>query len=110
MTTWPATVPVHRSGYSETPPSRVIRSDMDVGPAKVRRRSSSAVRQATLKLLLTPDQIQDLDDFYLANDASAFDFVNPRTGETVQARFVDTPPYEVNETMFNVGIELEILP
>ena len=110
MAQWPAELVITREGYMETPPNRIIRSDMDVGPAKIRRRSSSAVRPVTLKLFLTDDQLDVLDQFYEDNDALAFDFVIPRNGETVRARFTDAPPYEVNELNWNVVVQLEILP
>jgi hypothetical protein len=110
MATWPSSLVITRDGYGETPPDRAVRSNMDVGPQKVRRRSSSAVRQVSFKLFLTDDEIEDLDDFYSDNDVLVFDFTDPRTGDAKRARFTDAPNYDLNETMYNVMVKLEYLP
>ena len=62
MSTWPATIPLLKEGYKESPPDRVLRSNMGVGPAKLRRRSSSAVRNVSIKLFLTDEQIGQMDE------------------------------------------------
>lgn len=110
MASWPTEIKITRNSYSETPPDRVVRSNMDVGPAKVRRRSSANVRNIGLKLFLTEEQLDILDAFYLDNDAAVFDFPNPRTGDSDRARFTGAPSYDLNETMFDVSVRLEILP
>lgn len=110
MASWPSTIPVSRENYQEMSPNRVTRSNMDVGPQKIRRRSSSAVRPINLRLMLTDDQLQTIDDFYNDNDAAAFDFIDPRTGDTKRARFADAPSYNLKETMWDVSIKMEYLP
>ena len=110
MATWPSTFVIKREGYKETPPDRVIRSRMGVGPDKIRRRSSSAVRKENFTLSLTDALLVTFDAFYLANDSIAFTFPDPRTETNVQARFVSPPSYVLKETIWNVGIQLEILP
>lgn len=110
MTAWPASIPITRDNYTETTPDRVIRSDMGVGPQKVRRRSSAAVRQVSLRLFLTDAQVATLDTFFDANDALVFDFVDPRTNGTKRTRFTAPPTYALNETMWDVSIKLEYLP
>jgi hypothetical protein len=87
-----------------------MRSDMGVGPQKLRRRSSSAVRPVSLRLMLTDAQLQVFDDFYDENDAVAFDFTDPRTGDTKRARFTSPPSYNLNQTMWDVSVKLEYLP
>lgn len=110
MTSWPSEIPVTREGYKERPPRRVIRSDMDIGPDKIRRRSSSEIRPVSLTLFLTQEQLEIFDEFYLENDSFSFNFVNPRTSQTVSARFIEEPDYSLDETMFRVSVSLEILP
>ncbi len=110
MTTWPSTIKVSRNNYTETSPDRVIRSNMDTGPQKLRRRSSSAVRPISLRLFLTSELVETLDDFYDLNDVLVFDFIDPRTSVTKRARFTDKPTYTANETMWNVAVKLEYLP
>lgn len=110
MAAWPEGIPIKRESYKETPPDRIIRSKMDVGPDKIRRRSSSAVRPLSLSLTLTDSQLSTFDTFYLANDSIPFTFPNPRTETDVQARFVSPPEYNLKETLWDVSVQLEILP
>lgn len=110
MAVWPSELVITRDGFSETPPNRVIRSDMDVGPDKVRRRSTAAVRELKLKLFLTDSLMDIFDDFYLDNDSTVFEFTHPRTSATVNARFNETPTYSLRETYWDVNVSLEILP
>lgn len=110
MANWPSIIKVTRENYSETPPDRVTRSNMDIGPQKVRRRSSLSVRQISLRLFLTTAQLDTLDDFFLANDALVFNFVDVRTGDTKRTRFLGAPTYSFNETMWDVTVKLEFLP
>jgi len=110
MVAWPATLEVNRDGYSETKPKRSMRSPMEIGPAKVRKRSSMAIRPVKLSLFLTEAQTVTLDDFYDDNESLVFDFVNPRTGVTERARFTSEPDYAARETMWDVSIEMELLP
>lgn len=99
-----------RDGYSESPPERTIRTNMDVGPAKVRRRTFAATSPIAFSMYLTNSEWNTLYDFYLANDATVFNFVHPRTGQTVKARFSDIPDGSFNQTMWSVNVKLEIMP
>ena len=110
MAVWPSDILIGRENYKETPPDRVIRSKMDIGPDKLRRRSSSAVRKLTLALTLTDALMQEFDDFYLDNDSLQFTFTDPRTDTDVQARFTSVPEYSRRETIWDVSVQLEILP
>lgn len=110
MATWPTSIKVSRTGFEETPPDRVLRTSMEAGLDKLRRRTSNAPRPVSFSLFLTDAQVQTLDDFYLANDALRFDFTDPRTDSAVEARFKSPPKYSLNETMWDVSVELEIMP
>jgi len=110
MAVWPATVPVSRESYKEMPPERAIRSSMDVGPAKVRRRSTAAVREVQIRLMLTDDQLADFDEFFDDNESLVFDFTDPRTDSLKRARFSSRPSYDLNQTMWAVAVNLEYLP
>lgn len=111
MVDWPSELIITKEGFKESPPQRQLRSKMDVGPDKIRRRSSSAIRPVSLQMILDDAQLATFDAFYLSNDATFFNFVHPRTGSTVTARFTDDQPsYEPNETLWNVSVRLEILP
>ena len=110
MTSWPSELKINQTGYKDKPPNRVIKSSMDVGPGKIRRRSSNAIRPVSFTLNLTQAQYEILDAFYIANDAFAFDFTNPRTNTQERARFTEVPDPVVKGDRFEVSVKLEILP
>lgn len=115
MATWPATLPAPAlSSLKESPPRNLIRSEMDKGPAKVRRRTTANVRPLSFNLKLTSAEVTTLDTFFVTtvnSGADEFDYTHPRTGDAVTARFVEEPQYSENEgVMYNCAISLEILP
>lgn len=115
MATWPASLPAPALGtLRETPPDNVIRSKMDKGPDKTRRRTTANIRPISFTLKLTPAQTATLDTFYdttTFSGADEFDYTHPRTGDAVKARFVDPPEYaEAEGVIYNCAISLEIMP
>jgi hypothetical protein len=115
MSTWPATLPPPvLNSLRETPPMNTIRSTVDKGPAKVRRRTTANVRNISFTLLLSPALVETLDIFYVTttfSGADEFDYTHPRTGVACKARFVSQPEYSEREgVLYTVPIALEILP
>lgn len=115
MATWPATLPAPAlSSLQESPPDNLIRSAMDKGPAKLRRRTTANIRPISFTLMLTPAQVDVLDIFYDVTTFSGvdeFDYTHPRTGNPVTARFADRPQYQEREkVVYAVAVSLEILP
>lgn len=110
MAIWPAKFKVLREGFSETPVDRVIRSQMEVGPAKKRRRTILGVKNISFIVQVDIADYGEFEQFYLDNDVACFDFQHPRTNQTVQARFVSVPTGELNETVYRIPVQLEILP
>lgn len=110
MTEWPSVLKINRDSLNETAPDNTIRSSMAVGPDKIRKRGSSAVRKLSFYMTLTDTNVNVIDNFYIENCALAFDFKHPRTKQYCRARFTSPPQYSLNETLWNVTVELEILP
>lgn len=116
MPNWPATLPASPlcDAYKETMPSTTIRTDMDQGPAKVRRRSTAAVRRLMLSFIFDTVQINTLESFIegdLAGGSLSFGFVHPRTGNNIVCRFRQMPEYaSLNGVFFKTAIDLEVLP
>lgn len=116
MATWPATLPPPLADtLQETPPDNVIRTSMEKGPAKVRRRTTATVRPISFELVLDTTQLAALDTFYVTttySGADEFSYTHPRTGAAVSARFTAPPQYsDVNTGRhYNASIALEILP
>lgn len=63
---WPASLPAPTilDGWDETLPNNVVRTEMDAGPAKVRKRSSAGVGQQGQSLMLDIDQRQTFIEFW----------------------------------------------
>ncbi|MCK4945413.1 MAG: hypothetical protein KAS59_04040 [Alphaproteobacteria bacterium] len=116
MTTWPDTLPVSPllDSFRETVSDSVIRTSMEQGPAKLRRRTTAAVRELFVSYLMSKDQVIALEAFYLTTlqgGSLSFDFTHPRIETTVSCRFVKPPEYgSGNGNFFKVTIELEVLP
>ncbi len=114
---WPASLPQEplTQGFSEQAPSTAIRSQMEAGPPKVRRRFTAGVRNIECQLRLTPAQVDTLDAFFgstVAGGALPFDWKHPRGGTAVTFRFVEPPSYTpvARGTLWQASLRLEILP
>lgn len=117
MPSWPSTLPqrVLSEGYQEIAPDMVLRSEMDAGPAKVRRRFTAAVRTVRCQIALTSAQVATLDSFYvgtLAGGSLTIDWVHPRTQAATTFRMRQPPQYtaESGGSSWIAQLELEILP
>lgn len=116
MATWPASLPqtLLQQGYHQTMPSARARTQMDAGPAKIRRRYTAAVSPVKAMSNMTTTQIADLKTFYkttLLGGTQAFDWTDPIAGGTVSFRFVTEPDWEpLSANRYKVSLDLEIMP
>jgi len=116
MPTWPvSTLPKPLAGsYQETPPVLALRTEMDAGPAKVRRRFTAGVRPVSFRLIMTKAQVAILEAFYLedcSGGAIAFDWPHPRTAAESSWRFVEPPTFaHLNGLYYSVSVSLEQMP
>ena len=115
MASWPGTLPATPllRGYAESPPDLTIRTQMDQGPAKIRRRFTAAPRPMRFAFNMTTAQIAILDTFYvttLSGGALTFTFTNPRTAATDTYRFLSPPTYTPwSGSYWRVELDLEIV-
>lgn len=116
MATWPTGIPdyVLQNGYTESPPNNIIRTQMDKGPAKIRRRTTANVRPISAMMELTAEQVEIFDSFFVddCKDGSLrFEWNHPRTGAPVEFRFVGQPEYTpIGGDTWIVRFNLEIMP
>lgn len=116
MPVWPVTLPSSPlvEGFREVPPETVLRSSMDQGPAKLRRRTTAGTGTLSMIYMLTRAQVDTLKDFFndtLAGGTLGFDFTHPVSGTGLTCRFRQMPAYApVNSEFFRASIELEVLP
>lgn len=90
---WPLSLPVAPlvSGYQEALPDNTIRTNMDKGPAKVRRKGAALPVVFKVKMTLTQSQRAELRTFLnstTAQGALRFEWTHPDTGATIECRFV----------------------
>ncbi len=116
METWPAALQqlLNVDSFSYTFGNTLIRSDMDVGPAKVRSRYTDAVDTVSCSIDLDMDEYATLEQFYkvtLSNGSRTFSFIHPLTQEEIEARFAQPPSMSpLGGRYFKVAMAWEILP
>lgn len=113
---WPEDLPQSPliDGFQETLPDNLLRTKMEQGPPKLRRRGTDAPAKITATFLLDAAQCALLAAFYtdtLAGGAQRFGFAHPRTGITVECRMTQPPEIAaLNGGYFRVRLLLEVLP
>lgn len=105
---WPSTLPqyVLRDSYSRNPGNNLIRTDMEIGPAKVRRRSTSAPTTVSLSFSFDKDELDDFEEFFITTlgyGVLTFNFPDPENeGSTYEVRFDSS-----NDPIYNITLEDE---
>lgn len=110
---WPLSVAPLQDGYREQAANNTIRFQPDIGPAQVRRRSTSAPDSISFQLQLSSTDAETLVDFYSSatiGGTERFNITHPRLGTTVEARFLSPPSVAAKDSDAVVYVELEVLP
>lgn len=119
MAVWPGTLPGFSVELTDQRIDGTIRSSMDAGPAKVRRRFSAVSRIIETAVTLTAAQRATFDTFFadtLGEGSLPFDFDDPADGTTVELRFLAPPQMTAIAvasgyvSQWRVQMSLEILP
>lgn len=97
MPAWPVTLPqfVQESGYREEIQDQTIESQMDTGPAKIRRRFTRSLRKFTISMQMTAAQVTAFESFWQTDclgGSISFDWVHPRTRAAAVMRFRNPAP------------------
>lgn len=93
---WPSTLQdkVNESGFNYEYPDTTIRSSMDVGMDKARRRYTKGIAMVTVTIWVDRTQYATFDTFYgtsLNGGVLTFNFTNPITLATREYRFKGGP-------------------
>jgi hypothetical protein len=117
VTAWPASLPQSPliESYEESRPKTKLRTQMDFGPAKMRRRFTANAYPVKATMELATTDTLTLDTFHdttLAGGVLPFTLTHPRTGVTVNFRFVTEPAYTPTDdpAAWIVKLDLEIIP
>ena len=111
---WPESLPsgMLAAGFSRQPQSNVVRTAMDAGPKKARRRYTARTIHYSGRQVFDATELETFEQFYstiLADGVLRFNYIDPVTMETAEFRF--TGDYTVTETegCFEVTLPLERL-
>lgn len=120
---WPESLPQvpEIAGYSEGLGKQVIRTDMDAGPAKVRRRTTANVRPLSVQYTLTTAQLDIFIAFWTDDcqgGALPFQMRDPRDANgTILVRFAEDVAWTAlaandgaGGKMYRLPLTLEIVP
>jgi hypothetical protein len=110
--TWPAELPATLllAGLSKQPQSNVIRTAMDAGPKKARRRYTGKSVRCSGKQIFNAAQLKTFESFYetvLADGVRRFNFTDPITLEPAEFRFTADYSVAAIEGLFEVAMQLE---
>lgn len=112
---WPVTLPQELliAGYARSAPDNRIESQMDVGPGKIRRRTTSAPSKFSGTLKMDRAKLAIFTQFYSVTTQSGvlrFSWTDPDTGAAVEMRFAEVPSWTKPGLFYDVALSLEILP
>jgi len=100
--------------FTEDPQDIVIRSAMDTGPAKVRRRFVNPTKKYTCQIILRDaTEYQTLTDFYYITCQGGTDTIalnHPITGVPGEFRFSSPIKYNAVGIAWQASFDLESLP
>lgn len=118
MATWPATLPPPKfAGYQITPQPQSLRTDMEVGAARARRRSYSRNDRVNVSWQMTDAEYAAFRDWFEddaeAAGGSAWFYITLYVGDggatSQEARFVGEPPASlVGHAQWSVTATLEV--
>jgi hypothetical protein len=111
MTTvaWPTTLPDCAEQWTEKDRESLIRTPMETGPPKVRRRFTAPMREFTVTMTLRNDQVQPLRDFYdidCAQGVNSHYFIHPYL-QTQQAFRFMAPPQINSVTALSASVQMQ---
>ena len=121
MATWPTSLPQKplAGSYQEQQESQLVRSPMETGPAKQRRRFTARVDTFSCQFLMDESQVVTFKNFFnntLDGGALSYDWEDPRTGATRKFRFRGgdgTAPFSIEGTrsgeLYYVSVSLEVV-
>lgn len=116
METWPSSLQqyLNEESFSFSPRSSVEVSEMDVGPAKKRRRMTKQIGDygvsITLKNQTDVNTLLDFFDLDLNGGVEQFSFVDPITGLTKNFRMSEPKITPMGGTAFLCSMQWESMP
>lgn len=110
--TWPQTFPqvMRLEGLGAKKKTNVIRTQMDAGPQKTRRRYTVSTKEFTGSVVLTEAQREYLEDWYdnvLGSGVLRFVMKDPQTLQPAEFRFLEEYDEEASDGLWIITMKLE---
>jgi len=111
---WPELLPsgLLEEGFSKQPQDNVIRTSMDAGPKKARRRYTARTVKYSGKQVFDTAELAVFEQFYhnvIADGVLRFNFSDPVTLEIAEFRFTEKYTVSGKEGQYEVTMQLERL-
>ena len=98
-------------GYKENIGDRVLRTEVEDGPDKVRLLGTGKTRTIEGRVLLTNTQSDNLINYYNSNVAKKLSIPNPRSTGNVTVRFAAPPVVSVaGHDTYAAALMFEVVP
>ena len=118
MADWPSTLPQRMTvdGYGSSMPNLTVKTALEGGPAKIRRRTTCGVRPIKGTIIFTHDELADFKTFFedtILGGSLRFNWIDPEIVDediSVEMRFTDIPSWTPFGNDWKVSLGLEILP
>lgn len=112
---WPTALygKILKDGFQEVLPDNTARTNMDMGPAKARRKSTSGVQPYNVQMFFSTAEVAAFNTFYrttLNDGAYRFNFYAPRTKVAGEFRIPEAPTYTPMDQGYLVTFQMELLP
>lgn len=106
--------PLLQGSQESDPAGVIIRTEMEVGPPKIRQRSTAGYENHVYTFLITATNKVAFKTFFAStcsHGAEAFEWDHPETATTEDWRFVSPPVYvPLGNSLYHLSVELEMLP
>jgi|LakMenEpi03Aug12_release.lakeMendotaPanAssembly.Ray.scaffolds.fasta_scaffold978949_1 hypothetical protein len=117
--TFPASLPQYplMAGYTESIGANIIRTPMELGPAKQRRRGSKPTTMS-INYIFTDAQLTTFNTFVLdtIKGIARFNYTHPRTAASIEVRIVPSSDGSLfscakeGDDVWSVSFQIEVLP
>ena len=113
MTAWPVGLPAFRLDFKVEPRDPLIRSNVEIGPAKRRPRMTRAIVELSGELVCSEAQMQALELFWRETTtfgALSFTITPPHTATPHVAYFVEPPDFQwIGGDVWRAQVKLELI-
>lgn len=114
MPAWPSDIPQKplKEGFSRKPQDNVLRSSMDTGPEKARRRFTAASEYISCVYEMTESELSSFKSFYendINSGAISFTWPDPENGN-VTVRIREPYSQQPKGLNYRISLKIEVLP